>query len=358
MRRILLLSAVVLSGVAHVARGQSTCAQTLRLAQSIYEQGRLHELPQLLENCLTDGFNSEEKVNAYKLLTLTYIYLEEPARADEMMLALLRTDTEFIYNDAVDPAEFVALYKTFRTNPVYRIGGKLGGTASQPSVVSADYVNDGTNTATNNFGFVAAASGEIPLNGRMKDFTLNPELAFQLISFNGENKKGDHALADTSLVTPATEKQMWISLPVSLQYELPFGRKNLSEQEKNLTRYYVSAGLSADYLLSTSKGLISNREGNSAVDENTFDISGQRNRFNVGAIVSGGIKRKIGKGYLIVELRYKIGLLSLSDTSDTYENQVLVFDYKYVDGIYRLNTLSLSAGYVINRYNPKKLSTR
>ena len=82
MRKKLLLMAVVMSAGMHMARGQSTCAQTLRLAQSIYEQGRLHELPQLLEHCLSDGgFNEEEQVSAYKLLTLTYIYLEEPVQA-------------------------------------------------------------------------------------------------------------------------------------------------------------------------------------------------------------------------------------------------------------------------------------
>lgn len=343
MRRILLL-AVVLSAGCYVARGQSTCPQTLRLAQSIYEQGRLHELPQLLEHCLQDGgFNDEEKVSAYKLLTLTYIYLEEPVKADEMMLALLRTDTEFKVNDDVDPAEFVALYKTFRTYPIYRIGGKLGATASQATVVSSDYANDGTTTAKYNFGFTGSITAEIPLAGKLRRFTLNPELAFQLISSNGLNKK------DTSLITPATEGGAWISLPVLLQYNIHEGK---------LTNYYVSAGVSADYLLSASKRIVSNREGNSAVDENSFSINQQRNRFNAGALISGGFKRKIGKGFLIVELRYKMGLMPLSDKSDTYENPVLVFDYKYVDGIYKLNTLSASVGYVINRYNPKKLTSR
>src|SRR5688572_8264324 len=218
MRRLLLLCIVVLSAGTY-ARAQSTCAQTLRLAQSIYDQGRLHELPQLLQKCLDDNsFNTEEKVNAYKLLTLTYIYLEEPIKADEHMLALLRTDTEFKVNDAVDPAEFVALYKTFRTYPIYRLGGKLGATVSQPSVVSADYADDGTTSSTNNFGFTGSVSAEIPLSGKLRKFTLNPELSFQLLSFNSENKKGDRPLADTSKVTTAVEKHSWISLPISIQY--------------------------------------------------------------------------------------------------------------------------------------------
>lgn len=346
MRRILLLVVVVLSGVSYAARGQSTCAQTLRLAQSIYEQGRLQELPELLEGCIASGFNDEEKVNAYKLLTLTYIYLEEPAKADEMMLALLRTDTEFRINDAVDPAEFVALYKTFRTNPIYRIGGKLGGTASKPSVVTADYIDDGTNTISKSYGFAGNVSVEIPLNGKLRKFTLNPELSFQLLSFKAVAEKGGSAST-----RPATEGQAWISVPVSLQY-------SLYENELRTTNCYVSAGVSADYLLDPKKQIVANIEYNSGVDQNTYPIAGQRKQFNAAGLLSAGFKRKIGKGFLLVEVRYKIGLLPLSDKSDTYENPILVFDYKYVDGIYKMNTLSLSAGYVINRYKPKKLTAR
>lgn len=327
------------------ARAQSTCAQTLRLAQSIYEQGRLHELPNLLEPCLKDGFNDEEKVSAYKLLTLAHIYLEEPEKAEQMMLALLRTDTEFKVNDAVDPAEFVAMYKTFRTYPIYRIGGKLGGTASMPSIVSADFVDDGKNTYDYNFGFSARISAEIPLGVRAKNFTLNPEIAFQILSFNGSN-----AGADPVKNTVAVETQSWISVPVSMQYTL---------HEKGITAMYVSGGFSADYLLSASDRIFSERGDDvSTITENTYSISAQRKDFNLGALLSVGYKRKTGKGYLVLEARYKMGLLPMLTKADTYENSTLVYDYHYVDGIFKLNTLSLSVGYVLNRYNPRKLNIR
>lgn len=344
MRKILLLTVVVLWSASY-ARAQSTCTQTLRLAQSIYDQGRLHELPELLNTCLEEnGFNTEEKVSAYKLLILTYIYLEEPAKADDYMLALLSTNTEFKVNDAVDPAEFVALYNTFRTRPIYRLGGKLGGVATGPTVVSSDYADDGTNNPSHNYGFSGTVSAEIPIGGKFRKFAVNPEINFQLLSFKGVNEQ-----ADTARRTPATERQSWISLPVSLQYAF---------YERPLTTYYVSTGISADYMLSSKKTIISNRDGNSAIDENSIAVNEQRNKFNAAAIASAGLKRKIGKGYFLVELRYKMGLIPISDPADTYDNSVLVFDYKYVDGIYKLHTLTLSAGYVMNRYNPKKLTSR
>ena len=82
----------------------------------------------------------------------------------------------------------------------------------------------------------------------------------------------------------------------------------------------------------------------------------QRNKINAGLQLSAGFKRKIGKGFLITEIRFKGGLMPMLTKADTYENNSLVYKYQYVDGIFRMNTLSLSVGYVINRYNPKKLT--
>lgn len=346
MRRLLLSGIFFSLFLTHGwAQSQSTCAQTLRLAQSIYDQGRLHELPQLLQGCLErHEFNKEERVNAYKLLTLTYIYLEEPRKADEMMLALLRTDTEFEVNDAVDPAEFVALYKTFRTTPVYRIGGKLGAVAAAPSIVTAEFVNDGMNEYKHNYGFNVAISGEIPLTSA-KRFTLSPEIAVQLLSFDATNSGSDPAK-----VTEGNEKQLWVSVPISMQYQL---------YERNITNIFAAAGFSADYLLSSSIRIFSDRGDEvSTVSENTYPVIEQRKRFNAAFMVSGGFKRKIGTGYLICELRYKLGLLPMLTKADIYENPTLVYEYQYVDGIFKVNSLSLSVGYIINRYNPKKLNIR
>ncbi len=347
MRRLLLLFILTSSLTSAVtAQTQSPCAQTLRLAQSIYDQGRLHELPQLLQGCLDrNEFNDEEKVATYKLLTLTYIYLEEPVRADEMMLALLRTDTEFQVNDAVDPSEFVALYKTFRTHPIYRIGGKLGVIAAAPSVVTSEFVNDGTNKYTHNYGFSAAVSAEIPLGVLTNKFTLNPEFAIQMVSFNTTNSG-----ADAVQVTDGHENQLWASLPVSVQYTL---------FQRRITNVFVAAGLSADYLLSSSIRIFGDRgDGVATISENSFTVIDQRNRFNSAFILSAGFKRKIGNGFLIGEVRYRQGLLPMLTKADVYENSTLVHDYHYVDGIFRVNSLSISIGYILNRYNPKKLNFR
>ncbi len=144
MKRILFCFLIFASGVRTYAQ-ISSCAQTLRLAQSTYEQGRLHELPGLLESCLknsgTSGFTKDERVRAYKLLAMAYVYLEEPEKADDAMLNLLRTDPYFKPNPDVDPAEFIGLFSTFRTTPIYRLGLRLGGNATQPNLMSSNNVS-------------------------------------------------------------------------------------------------------------------------------------------------------------------------------------------------------------------------
>lgn len=348
MIRSLLLTFILIGSV---VSAQAQCAQTLRLAQSIYEQGRLQDIPPLLLPCLVgDQLSHDGKVAAYKLLTLTYLYLEEPAKADEMMLLLLRTETEFKESEVVDPAEFIALLRTFRREPVFRLGLKTSAVATERSVVSADYIDDGTNRGSHGFGFVAGLSGEIPFTGKLDAFTLNPEFMLQIVAFNGQNEYDQSAeRGDTARVTPATERQVWVSLPVSLQYNLYSGQ---------ITHYYASLGLSVDYLMSSRMTLSSTREGSSGIEEGTRSLTHMRNRFNSGALASAGVKRKIGKGLLIAEVRFKMGLFPVSSRAHTYADPALVFDYKYVEGINRINSLMFSVGYVINRYNPKKLASR
>ncbi|CAN5336974.1 hypothetical protein BH10BAC4_BH10BAC4_25440 [soil metagenome] len=350
MKRIFLLAGFFVSGY-YIADAQS-CAQTLRLARSTYEQGKLHELPLLLDKCLGEnGFNTlPEKVDALKILTLAYIYLEEPEKADETMLKLLQTDHYFKINEAVDPAEFVALYRTFRTLPIYRIGGKFGAMATQPNVSSSNFANDGTSKYDSKIGVIAGATAEIPVFKHR--FTLNPELYFQLRNFSFNNT---HGIAST----PSTEAQSIIALPVSLQYGL---LKKQIEARKLLNKFaiepYVGLGIQADYLLSSSLTISTSKTAELPIAEKTYDVKNQRNPLNISAIISGGAKLEAGPGYLILEARYYYGLTKLLNSKDVYANPFPVFDNYAVDGIFSLNSVSISVGYAYNIFNPKKLISK
>lgn len=328
-----------------VTNAQSTCTQTLRTARSTYDQGRLHELPAILDACLRNGFTKQERVEAYKLLVLAYIYLEEPSKADDAMLHLLRTDPYFEINESADPAEFISLYRTFRTWPVYRFGAKVGVNATTPSVVSSAQAIEGASaeyTPTVNFqaGFVF----EIPLGDRL---TINPELYFQLRSFYFDSDLDIEGDLENS--SEGKESQSWVSLPVSLQYNIPGSRLNP----------YVALGVSTDYLISDNLSMNRNRVNATAIPERSYDIAHARKRINISAVASCGIKLKLGGGYVVSELRFIYGITSINDETSTYAvNDYVLFDTGYADHIMKLNSLSVTAGYIYNVFNPKKTGRR
>jgi hypothetical protein len=330
--------------VGSTAQAQLTsCAQTLRLAQSTYEQGRLHEVPGLLQNCLTNGFSKQEKVNAYKLLTLSYLYLEEPEKANEAMLNLLRTDHYFEINTSTDPAEFVALYKTFRTKPIYRIGGKIGVNASSPNVVQSVEANDGKSKYKYKIGLQLHVAAEIPLTENLE---LGAELGLMQRTFEYKNNV---YFTDTTFTTKATEKQTWLSLPVSLQYQF----------NKIKFKPYIALGAEADYLMAATLTGSRTRQGYQFVEEKSFELKPNREKLMVSGIASVGAHFAVGGGYLVTEIRFHYGLTRVNSAKTAYGvDDNLTFAYGYADSIFKLNSLSITAGYVYNIFNPKKLNKR
>lgn len=328
--------------------GQLTsCAQTLRLAQSTYEQGRLHEVPTLLQNCLANAsekdFSKANRVAAYKLLVLSYIYLEEPEKANEAMLNLLRTDHYFEINPSTDPAEFIALYNTFRTQPVYRIGGKLGVNATLPNVVKAVEANEGKSEYTSKIGFQLHAVGEIPV---AKNLTLSPELGFIQRSFGYKNTV---SFTDTTFTTNATEKQVWISLPVSIQYQFSSIK----------FKPYVAIGFETDYLLNSSFVGSRTRQGYQFIEEKSFDLKPYREKLNFSVLAAGGVHIPLSGGLITAEVRVLYGITPVNSENTAFSvDPNLPFEYGYADSLFKLNSISITAGYVYNIFNPKKLNSR
>jgi hypothetical protein len=330
---------------------QSTsCAQTLRLATSTYEQGRLHELEGILANCLKNGFNKEEKVAALKLLTQAYIYLEEPKKADETMLRLLETDHYFTINPDVDPAEFVALYKTFRTKEIYRIGARLGVNATQPNVVnsiSAVELADGSKYSRG-ISILFGGIIDVPIQDRFNDkVTASAELLYLQKKFQ-VNEITDRTTNTEGKVltneTTGTETQNWISIPTNIQYEL-FNKK---------FHPYIGVGASFDYLLNANLSATRLRTDVTSIQETSFDFKPQRKKLNISAILSAGIKAKVGGGFFIAEVRYLYGITNVNSSSTAYANEQALWEQGYADPVFKLTSLSVSGSYVLNIFNPKK----
>ena len=346
MNRILLVIAFTIV-MANSTYAQN-CAQTLRLVRSTYDQGRLHELPSLMKECLASGFTKQERVEAYKLLTMAYIYLEEPEKADSSMLKLLNADPYFEPNKDVDPQEFIGLYRTFRTRPIFRLGVKFGMNGSQPNVSTYNPVSDGTAKYTSNIGVGGGFVGELPINDKI---TLTGELLYLTKSFTNStsNTYFSNGTAVEYSSSIGSETQNWLSLPILVQYTL--------SSEKKIQPFLVG-GVSTDLLLNAKLQGEQKRVDNQSIDVKSFSLTPQREKLNISAVLGFGAKTRIAGGYLVADLRYSYGLTKTNSLATLYDNQFLLIDYKLIDGVFSLNSLYFSVGYVQNFFNPKKLKRK
>lgn len=356
MKKLLPL-VLLLASYNSFAQTGPTPAQTLRLARATYEQGRLHEIPtQLNDGVIAKMSNKQDKVEAYKILCLSYIYLEEPEKADEAMLNILRTDPYFEINEAVDPAEFVALYKTFRRLPVFRIGGKLGVDASRPNVIERTTAGEGKSEFNSLVGINFGLLADMPINERLN---LHAELLYSQKRFGATVISDRFDESDTvnnnfQNTTEAIESQTWLSLPLAVQYK-PFGKKSGFNAKFNP---YVSLGVTIDYLLAAKITGEQIRDEQSSVQEKSFEFEPSRNSINISILAAAGIKFRIGGGYVVSEIRYLYGLTNISSKESAFKNQDIVWELNYTDPVFKLSSLGVSAGYIQNIFNPKKLKHR
>jgi outer membrane protein W len=328
---------------------EPNCAQKLRLARATYEQGRLHEIEGQLAECLKGGFSKEEKqlkVEGYKILCLSYIYLEEPAKADEAKLNLKRTDPYYRPNPRVDPAEFVALYKTFREDPIYRIGAKIGVNATQPNVTERVAAVDLDNSSGYKYliGFQFGAAADLPLNFLVKGLTLHGDVMFQQKKYeiNLLVNRGSGFENEFN----GEESQSWISLPLTLEYKL-FDKK---------FNPYIAAGVGIDYLLSSTITSERQRDNQASIEPKSF--SPEREKLNISAIGAAGVKLPMAGGFIVIEARFTYGIKNVTTKESAFANAQYTLDYGYADSIFKLNSLAITGSYIINIFNPKKLKRK
>lgn len=354
MKRLYFLGFLVFVSIKSFGQ-TATCAQTLRLARATYEQGRLHEIEGQLKDCLASGFSKDEKqlkVEGYKILCLSYIYLEEAERADDAMLNLLHTDPYFVPNPQVDPAEFVALFKTFRTNPIVRVGATLGGNFTQPTVIDVTKTTNGTAEYSFNFGLQFGIAADYPLTSFSNRLNLHGDLLFQQKKFEltTTDKQGDGDVNSTT----AKESQTWISLPIGIQFNI------LKQRELTPRKYnpYVMLGFSTDLRLGSTLVAERTREGETSLEPKSFDLKSQREKMNFSAFAAAGVKTRFAGGLIGIEFRYNYGLSKINNEVTAYDSEDLYLAYAVPNSIFKLNSVSFAVTYVQNIFKPKKIKRR
>lgn len=360
MKRILLFCFV--ASLAFSVNGQNTDdltgAQILRATRAIYDQGRLHELPVILEAAVkrhgSKALSTSEKIEAYKLLILTYIYLEEPQKADAKMTELLRTDHFFEVSDS-DPIEFKSLYNKFRSWPLFRIGFRAGlnqAFINTKTVYSITAEGIGKGTYTPSIGFQGVATFEKDLKKFLNgNFTLAPEIGYAKQSFTYKNT-GIFHIDSINKDAEANHKILRTVIQANLLTQYKLGKSGAN--------FHVILGPSVGYLASSIFQGQFNIESKENITGQKVDNTVNYNRIMVSVIAGAGVKFKIGGIYLTADARFQYGLMNAVNTKqrykwDTPELRDLATQYSYIDNDFSINQAMFNIGLIYPYFNPKKL---
>lgn len=344
------------------------CLLNLNNAETAYEGGNIELIPSLVKECLDqNGYSKENKTKAYKLLIDSYIFQGENDSADLYMVKFLKFNPEFRTSEQTDRREFIDLHAAYRNYPVFGIGGKLGLGLGQLVVINEFGThNIESSSLTSNYKVQLGFSGEIYaayhphrdgevfmdlgyVNYRFQEETTLFNYNFPAQSSDGQETRSYYNYTETVN-----------SLNLSLGYKYMF-RKNVYSKVVPYIGVGIRGGLLLRSNISAERFIIS--ESQTTIKGSDLDIKHLRNNWNAWATGIIGMKFKIPKGNVLVELGYDYNLYNISNPDERYNlsqeaTNELLFKYFYVSNDFRLNNFFFKVGYNYNFYIPKKVGLK
>lgn len=321
---------------------QEDCSSKIQEAQKLYDLGMIEEIPQMLAPCMEEGFARNQKIEAYKLIILAYLFDDNQFEAEKTMVEFLKKYPEYEIMPN-DPIEFVYLFESYRTTSVFSFGINAGFSLTDPRIMEPFTVFDLSNTSTDNTmkpGFNMGIGLGRYISRKM---ILNLEFNFAAnnYGFYDETKIPEN---DALNSVTYTERLYKLELPVSLAYEFTIKK----------IHYFIRGGFSVGKITGITGHASRKFADEITVSSENRDISHYRQDFLYSGIIGAGVRYKVPRGVLTFDLRANIGLNNIVRPERRYENQEFLTKYYYLDDNFSLNTFSFSVSYYFSFYKPKK----
>lgn len=335
MKHILLIGLLIITWFVNL-NAQVLCSEKLIQAQRRFDEGLLDEIPQLLESCINSGFTKEERLNAQKLLVLTYLFRNDSQNADDEMLQFLKSFPEYSISPS-DPKEFVNLYNTYRTHPILRIEPFLGLNYSMPFVLEHFGVGDLNQNVpeySSGFGISAGANYTDRLKEKL-DGSFGLSVHYSRVDYF-------YQVFNYTFIN-GTYSEIYVGLPVSVRYY--FGKRST----------FIKAGIETSFLLSSKNSL--NRGFNTGSDDiiGTVDLTGYHRRIDIRPILGVGFSPKFGNIKLLVDAGFRMGTIAPVKKDLRYSNEEAFEKFFFIEDKWVFNHLYLNISYIFSVYKPVKL---
>ncbi|HNW57522.1 MAG TPA: outer membrane beta-barrel protein [Bacteroidales bacterium] len=331
---------LLFSSFAGYSQETGSCAEKLKTAQSLFDKGQVELVPSMLSGCIKSGFTNEESLSAYKLLIQSYLFEDKLGKADSTMMAFLRKNPEY-HVSPTDHSSFVHLYNNFNVRKVVQLAFHFG--TSLPFITFIDTKTAATiqgekSYSTNAANLFTSLEAKININKKLE---INLEAGYSQLSFtNSESFMGFK-----EIIYKETQKR--IEIPVTFTYDF-LTRGNLTA--------YARLGEGVAFNLRTMAQPLSepidinNPNTISGADINRDD---SRTKMDIFTQAGAGVKYKIPRGFVFVELRSNLGILNQTIRNGESAEE-LRWLYNYVDDDFNINSLNISIGVSQIFFKPTK----
>lgn len=341
MNRLLLIVFIYFGSLSTLF-GQNTCSEVLRQAQGNFDEGLLDNIPTLIADCMESGFTKEERANGYKLLIQTYLFSDQLVEADSVMIRFL-TDFPDYSPTQSDPAEFIYLYRTYRTDPIFKLEVLLGTSFCMPYITQF-YGTENIETSSPVYTSKIGAALEVNYINTLYDkFDYSAGLSMTISSLSYSNSF-DYVQLTGSL------SSMYIGIPLAIRYNYALGKINLLGK----------AGLEPVFLINSTASITRNDQDvttrTEAIVDNNLNYTSDHRRMDLRPFLAVGTTLDIGRDYLSIVVGFKFSTISQLKAGNLYSKAAgTTSKTHYVEDDMLPHQATVSLTYIRPIYKPKKI---
>jgi len=302
-----------------------SCIVKLKNANTSYEQGEydaaIRVLISALDGCSLDNM---EKIQANKLLILSYLKVDNLEEADKTAARIMKIDPYFQPDKFRDDPKLSALFIKYTPTPVFRLGFSGGLNFSNVKEVNSfsivhEDAAPGIDKYNNKTGFQLGLSGEYRAYKKL----------WIVLGFGFRQSKYEHLLYDVENTTINYEEKLsYFDIPLSFKYSI---------LEKTFSPY-IQAGVDFSFL---SSALSTTSRDN---ESDLVDRFSYRNNYQTGYICSAGATYGMKGIQLFADISYHYYPENVNKEGTRYSDLVNVFKYYYIDDDFTMNNIQINVG--------------
>lgn len=306
---------------------QSTGKDILYQSDKLYQQGKIEEVIKLLEPSVDKGLNNEECFDAYRLLALSYLYLQNTNKTDFYMKKMLKSRVDYQKYPNIDPLEFSKLINRYEVRPLWQVGIKAGANLANPVLQNSysAFVSNQSYLSTTGYQFGAFCEYMIKSN-----ISISADVMMNGFSIN---QKIDNAGGWSQNYI---EDQQATLMNLSCNYY-----KKISEK----MQVYGGIGIGVNYITSALVNLESVNLQTGETFQSTKDALNERNTLPIYASFKLGVAYQSRVGKLGIDCSYLNFFTNTVNKDTRYNDQNFIFNNQYVNDDISMRMMLINISY-------------